>query len=435
MIVRLLWKMLQLIGIYRPYVISNAYLKLLYYYWSQRLGRDGVPVAVIDHNFIQDIESLQKQARGQGVNLIRIPYQPFYLMAALFFPEGLRDGSYRTDALLDARAGYHRLMRAFLTRWGVRTKLSGFLTPSDSFFWIREPIGILKEFGISCLVIDKEGTISPHSMEHHSRQLQEFYPFMSDAIIVWSERQRDFWQRTGVPAEKIVVAGQPRSDFFFDSSLWMSRKRLLPPGKRFILFFTFETDAYAPVPGEHIWRELRNDIHQSLIECAKGYPDHLFVVKTHPQQQDRAQVQQEFEKTGLKNILVLHGPQVSRHLIVHADLVLGFQTTALIEAILAGKRVAYAEWSQEVCQNRHHLIPFHEAGGIDLLRSRGELDELLRSLLARDDFSLPPGAAAARRPFVDIYIPNADGNVSRRVLTEVKRTIDSRNSRRGRGNK
>jgi hypothetical protein len=430
MIAKFIWNALKIIGIYRAYIVLNTYVKLDCYYWSQRLRHAGIPVVIIDHNFIQDISLLQRHAADSGINLIRLPYEPFFMLGALFFNEDVRDGSYQIDAVQESRASYNRLIRALFSFWKPQAKISCFLTPSDSFFWIREPVSVLREKGIPCLVIDKEGTISPHSMEHHSRQVADFFPLISDGIIVWSERQREFWNKTGVADEKILVAGQPRSDFFFDTALWMQRERLLPKSSRVIVFFTFETDAYAPVPGDHIWTGLRGDIHRSLIGYAGKFPDLLFVVKTHPQQQDRALVQAEFAATGLKNILVLHGPQISRHLIVHADLVIGFQTTALIEAMLAAKRVVYTEWSREVSENLDQLIPFHEARGIDVMRSRGEFEALLDGIFARDDYLVPALAQAGRKEFIDVYIPNADGNVSRRVMKHVREVIETGKTRR-----
>jgi len=426
MITNVIWSILIFIGVYKPYTVANTYFKLQYHYWSQRFGKSGIPAVIIDHNFIQDIDLLQKHSEEHGINLIRLPYEPFYMLASLFFGKDVRDGSYLSDAMQKPRASYNRLIRVFFSFWRADAKFSCFLAPSDSFFWIRELVFVLQEKRVPCFVIDKEGTISPHSMEHHSRQVRKSYPFMSDAIIVWSERQRDFWKRTGVPDEKIEVAGQPRSDFYFDSSLWMPRKRLFPRSKRIIILFTFETDAYSPVPGDHIWRELRSDIHGTLIEFARKFPEILFVVKTHPQQQDKALVEQEFRATGFRNIMVLHGPQISRHLIVHADLVIGFQTTALIEAMLAGKRVVYTEWSREVSENLHHLIPFHVAQGIDVVRSRKQFEDTLASVLVNDDYSVPIETMAARKPFIDVYIPNADGMVSQRVMSHVKRRIDAR---------
>jgi hypothetical protein len=414
-------------GVYRIIIITLVFWKIVFAYLRQRSPAEGVPVAVIDHNFIQDIDALKRQAASAGINLIAFWYEPFYKLAEQYFPEHIRDGSYLTVEMQECARRYRRLLVLLLAVWRPWRSVSCLLMPSDSFFWIRELVVLLKEYGIPCVVIDKEGTISPHSMEFHSRQISERYPFISDYIIVWSERQKAFWMRTGVVEEKIFIAGQPRSDFFFDRDAWLPKKQLPCGDKHMVLFFTFETDAYAPVPGDHIWSELRNDLHSELIALAGRYPEICFVVKTHPQQADRFAVEREFAASALSNIKVLHGPEIARHLIVHADLVIGFQTTALIEAMLAEKRVIYTEWSKEVCANQHHLIPFQNAAGIDIVRSRQEFSVLVDGTLRQHAFAVADDTMDARKRFVDIFIPNADGNASRRVMLQVKKIIAARN--------
>jgi hypothetical protein len=410
--------------ILNPVAILHAALCIECSYWLQRLSRPGIPVLIIDHNFVQDIDALRYAAAGRNINLISISFAHFYLLAELYFPVEIREESYFRAEMEPCKRAYRSLLEKLLSIWQPTKRMRCFITPSDSFFWIRELIDLLQGKGIPCLVVDKEGTISPHDMEHFSKRVAGLFPLISDFIIVWSQRQHEFWVRTGVDPGKISIAGQPRSDFFFHPERWLSRESLVGKTGRLFLVFTFETDAYAPIPGEHLWRELRSDIHQTIEAFARQYPDHLFVIKTHPQQRDRLLVAQEFARTGLKNILVLHGPEISRHLIVRSDVIIGFQTTALIEGMLAAKRVIYTEWSQGVRSNLQNLIPFHEAPGIDRARSRQEFEHILRETILNDNFEVNPRTMAIRKPFIDVFIPNADGKVSERVMERVVQIIE-----------
>ena len=62
-------------------------------------------------------------------------------------------------------------------------------------------------------MIDKEGTISPYFFDYYANEIKSKYPLLSQKILVWSERQKLFWKKTGVEEHKIKVVGQPRSDF------------------------------------------------------------------------------------------------------------------------------------------------------------------------------------------------------------------------------
>lgn len=421
------WDLIRLIGIYNWYVVADCLVKVIGYYLIQRRKSAGYPVVVIDHNFIQDIEALKAVSATEKINLICIPYDSFYLLGCSCFNEDIRDGSYLVDEMTEPKKHYRKILQKLFTFWRPQKFIKAFVAPSDSFFWIREIVALLQERSIPCIVVDKEGTISPHSMEFFSMQIAKLYPFISDWILVWSERQKSFWQRTGVTAEQIRVVGQPRSDFYFNTSVWLPGSSLPGGDKPLILFFTFETDAYAPTPGDHIWRGLRQDIHSCLVEFAVAYPDVHFVVKTHPQQIDKYEVEQEFANHVASNISVLHGPELARQLIVNADVIIGFQTTALIEAMLARKRVIYTEWSEEVSTRQHHLIPFHKAQGIDIVNSRQEFAALLASIIETDNFIVSEECQEMRKEFTDIFIPNADGKASTRVLQNLRNFIEQNN--------
>lgn len=418
-------KILKKLHIIKPVAILYAALSIEYSYWLQRRSRSGIPVLIIDHNFVQDIDALRYAAKDNGINLISISFAPIYLLAELYFPVDIREGSYFEEEMDSCKLDFRMLLEKMLRFWKISRRIHCFLAPSDSFFWIRELIVLLQEKGIPCIVVDKEGTISPYDMEHFSNKVPSLFPFISDLIIVWSQRQKEFWLRTGVNNEKIIIAGQPRSDFFFNPERWLSRESLVGKCNKLFLVFTFETDAYSPIAGQHLWRELRSDIHKTIEIFARQYPDYVFVIKTHPQQRDRMLVEHEFTQTGLKNILVMHGPEISRHLIVQSDLIIGFQTTALIEGMLAGKKVIYTEWSQFVRNNLQNLIPFHEASGIDRAQSLEEFKCILNNTIQNDDFNVDDRIMAIRQPFIDVFIPNADGKVSERIMNQVLHVINN----------
>jgi hypothetical protein len=54
------------------------------------------------------------------------------------------------------------------------------------------------------VVVQKETTISPDTMEDHSLIVGEFAPFVSDYMTVCSERHREFWLRAGVDGGRVV---------------------------------------------------------------------------------------------------------------------------------------------------------------------------------------------------------------------------------------
>src|SRR5262249_15163405 len=117
------------------------------------------------------------------------------------------------------------------------------------------------------------------------------FPFISDYLMVCSERSKRFWQVAGAAEDKIEVTGQPRFDFYRQPELWKTLKEsgihFADPTRLTILFMSYELYAYlsyadydASTPG---WAELRNGTVEALVEMAIEHGFNL-MVKPHPQQ-------------------------------------------------------------------------------------------------------------------------------------------------------
>ncbi len=107
----------------------------------------------------------------------------------------------------------------------------------------------------------------------------------------------------------------------------------------------------------------------------------------------------------------------SRQLIRTTDVVLGFQTTAIYEAAVAGKPVIYAAWGPTFERMRWRLIPFHEVPG---LVHHATSVESLRELLGGDlrQLTPAPGTAVAA---AEEHIGPVDGHAAMRALTSMRR--------------
>ena len=105
----------------------------------------------------------------------------------------------------------------------------------------------------------------------------------------------------------------------------------------------------------------------------------------------------------------------TRELIVGADIVVGFQSTALYEAVAAGRPVIYAAWGEEYERSRHGLIPFDQAppACIHHATSAAKLSQMFSE-------DLPPAGVTCTAWYEEALGP-VDGlatdRVTRRLLT------------------
>jgi hypothetical protein len=317
-------------------------------------------VLAMDHYFDQDLRSLEADPR---VDVRRFPYQRLRRAALRMIGSAVATGlqAYNRPEVADARARYARWLNREVRRLYLERSFDVIVLPSDTFFYVRTLPQAAHALGIPVVVVQKETTISHDTMTQHSLEMREQARFISDFMTVCSDLQREFWMRAGADGDLISVTGQPRFDAYAEP-----RPRAVSQRKR-VLFLSYFLDAYVPGVGRgrglRTWEPLRTATESALIDAARRGTCDL-VVKCHPQQPHRAEVARYARLAGTAwnvGVSVADVDADTRDLILASDVVVGFQTTALYEAVAARKRTIYAAWGAEYQRYRSGLIPFHTA--------------------------------------------------------------------------
>lgn len=391
-------------------------------------------ILIIDHNFGQDIDALI-YAASENYDFKMVSPWYFASRARKYFP----------DAVFSGLAEYHKPVYEVARRkWAQEAKkalqelyyvfpFDVIISPSDTFFYIRNVVKAASESGIPFVVVQKETTISPDTMRHHSREISKFFPFISDYMTVCSDRHKNFWLAAGAPRDKIEVTSQPRFDFYRQPERWTSWKELgiaLDATKETILFFSYDLDAYVPVEkhaARTSWKKLREETEDTLGRLAKEQLYNL-LVKPHPQQdpQDvekiKARLQDLSGNAWLKTVHLLEREFDTRQLIVNSDIIVAFQTTALLEALIAGKDVIYTYWADEGRELEDALIPYHKHTDImKCVRSPKELRDYLLSAPRRK-----PDVAKKMRKRLTLFeehLGRLDGKAAQRVLRVIVKVV------------
>lgn len=386
-------------------------------------------ILFIDHYFRQDIDAFMFHRHGH--EYWTTPHTSFIRLARRIFHESVFTGllEYHQPEHARARRRYSEVARQ---RVHDLYRLYGFdviVAPSDTFFWIRPLIEATQELGIPFVVLQKESTIPPGWMTGPAQEWGRLFPFIADRMYVSSEHHRAFWINAGTPPERILVTGQPRFDIYRQPGRWRTVAELgldFPPARKNVLYLTYDVSAYLPYVdrGDRIpWAQLREETEQVLTALAGAGAVNL-LVKPHPQPgEDHASRLRQLAQ--LRNVFLLPGDADTRQLIVNADIVVGFQTTAMFEALAAGKDVIYTFWSSPAWQYAEALIPFHSADRV-LLCARSP-DELRSAVLrcvqgtGRAEIS-----AAAREAFFTQYLGPLDGGATKRCLADLQFFVESR---------
>jgi len=346
--------------------------------------------------------------------------------AHMFFDEDVRLLRTPYDSTDPRRiAQYRDECRLLFKRLYRRFEFRVLMTSSDVFYWVREFIGVAREFGVTCVVLDKEGTISPYAYDAIAERIRALAPFVSDHIYVWSESQREFWKKIGVAEHQITVVGQPRSDLFFTEHRH-DVDAYFPTVQPLVSVFSFDDAAYLPreaVDRGISWKGLKRQTLDVVELLAEAYPDHNFLVKAHPQQRDLGELRARYSRD---NLAVVGGAAIANELIQRSDLIIGFQTTALIEAMMLDRPVIYTAWDEYYREYlTDALLPLHRARGIVLAHSPADFETICRRFLSGDlsDFEFSDAEVRERRIFVNRYLHEPDGHVCERIWTELARFI------------
>lgn len=407
------------------------------YFWYFFLRKTPKPtgkkknILVVNHVFEQDIEALEKA--NTTFNFITISAFVLRNVGTLFFPPEVESYTFFNSPSLDPiKKRYEKVIDRFIDRLIKKYTLSGIISPSDNFFYIRQLVLSAQKRQIPFIVVDKEGTICPAYFTHFARYIREKCPLLADSILVWSDRQKLFWEKTGVPKDRIYVTGQPRSDFWHQQDRWLSKEQLGIPGLRstskILLFFTYDPWAYTPdymiEKGEMNWSRLRQETTRVIYAFAKKHPEIDVIIKAHPQQLDLKELQEDIDAQHTTSVHLVTGSTLSNQLIINADCIVGFQSTALIEAMLTKKPILYTFWGEARDKWSKDLIPFHETAGVTVTASPDQLAESLEKAFLIHE--LPKDVEVARKVFVDEYFFSVDGQASRRTLDVLERLINMR---------
>ena len=359
-------------------------------------------IVAVDHFFGQDLDTLRSRL-GELDQCTVLPYQRIRRIAQRHFPKEAFEGvATAFDPRFESCWTSYRHSIARFTRWILSAyRPNVLLLPSDSIFYLRPVIEQFRNFGVRVAVVQKETTISPMTMANHAATIRRFVPFTSDITTVCSQRHRLFQIECGTPSGLIVVTGQPRFDVYRAPTV---HRIPSATGLPHLLYLSYDDRAYLPLDSGCCWQELRRQTELVISEAARSGRWRV-TAKRHPQQRPGADWLDPAVEVANQSV-------DTRQLLLEADVVVGFQTTALLEAAAARRPVLYAAWGPVFDANHAQLIPYdkhpecvtHAAG-----------PEHLAELLGRGPEALPRPTTDAD-PFIGEHLGVIDGGASERVI-------------------
>lgn len=377
-------------------------------------------VLFINHHFDQDIEAMTKEARTHTIRVLHFSY--FRKQALRILPKPIIEdhkGAWDSPQYTRERQMWENKARQIIYDYYKVFPFDVVVAPSDTFYYLRDVVKAVQNLGIPYIILQKETTISPYAMIDHAAEIGRTFPFISDLMLVCSERHKQFWLNTGANGSNIIVIGQPRFDYYLKPEQHLSWKDLaipIPEETKTILFLSYDVGAYSPEGEQNSisWQEMRSQTEEALLTLAReGY---VVLVKPHPQQKHSGEQERLQKFSGTlwnRNFFFLEGKLDVRHLIINADIIVGFQTTALFEAMIAKKYVIYTFWTEKPYIYADLLIPFHKIP--HLLRCVHSPEELIQAVHECQRTIIDDTIQNQRTLFFFEYLGPFDGKATERA--------------------
>ena len=236
------------------------------------------------------------------------------------------------------------------------------LTGNFGYCAEREFAAVVEAAGTPFVALHKENVRPPKRIAYwHHLYKERRGPFAGRRVLVYNDIERELEIASMVAApEKIVVTGMPRLDRIHRwrrQNVGATKDRTRPQ----VLFLAFaryekltgiQRKPAAGIAGDMeliegedwgklSWSELGEDSHRAMVELARRRPDISVIVKTKGQRRKKDDIlaMLQFAADNMPpNLKIVDGGDPF-DLMVESRVVIGFNTTGLLEAIAAGKPV------------------------------------------------------------------------------------------------
>jgi hypothetical protein len=356
----------------------------------------------------------------------------------------LEDNNYISDQpdVEASKKAYRSFMKDLWLKLRVIYGFDAVLSGNFAYYADHEFAAALEELGVPFIVLQKENLKTPGFMGFFSYLYRERRgPFLGREILVYNDIERRLEIDCGVVSEeRVSIVGMPRLD-----RLHRMRGNSVQGGTRpVVLFFSFGPKTGLPllvrktgseILGNHerlsgdmeslSWERLCRECHMAMVRLARETPGIDVLVKSKIRDRERTAMYEMLggEERLPPNMKIVVGGDPLK-LIESSHVVCAFNTTALFEALAAGRTVVVPRFEEALDSA---MIPYVVDTGeaVDYANSPDELVRLLAQH-ARSQGKAETELSDRKKKVLEKWVGNTDGRSGERVRDAVVRIIGER---------
>ena len=273
-----------------------------------------------------------------------------------------------TSALLEKRLIYRTFLRYVLKHLFNRIRIDAVVSAAvhyrHDYDWGAASVSL----GIPFIVLHRENLVASNaSKQILFERMRSFRPFEGSHIVVHNAIMKDLFVRSGyAPAEKVTALGALRMDRWVKSEF--SRRDSSRPTVAFFSFGPAAGVLAAPRPQwpsnerEFLYRFCRRS-HVAILELARERPDIRVIVKPKWAGDWPDKLRAIWADAGYMTMppnLAVDCEINAQALIAASDVVVGFNSTVLLEAGMQGKPVVLPLFDEAATDTWKDSIMFHD---------------------------------------------------------------------------
>lgn len=386
--------------------------KLKYIFSSANKKSNKKKILVLYRSYgVDDLEYLIKDHDSSYEFLFfpRNNIKKIYNKFVLKFSDKISDNHYHTEDvnIEKARERYRNFIKKILQKILNTNPLSAVISFNFRYHSEREVHKACKEIDLKFIVCQKESLIIEGEKEFYKKLNASNGRFQGHFMTVYTDYFKKLIVDSEICEEKnVFVIGMPRADYYF--------KNKEKKNNHILFLIPTVRQPYGYNKSEDLFNvdSLTTEVTKTLIDFAKLNSEQEIIFKSKIYLKNEKKQEEIISKANLKNCIFLKGGD-SRNLIKDAKIVIGFNSTGLIESLLVNKHVIlpYFDIKDHESYKKYTL---NLKNFVHYAYSKNEMIEHLNKICNN---SLPSKSFDNKEinDAIKFYIGNVDGKSSSRL--------------------
>ena len=390
--------------------------------------------------FLEDIE--ESLLCDSDFDVLCWPNYALKAIASSMLNPHLNNKRYASDdpAIEASKQVYRQFLVEMWQHFQTLKPIDVVLSANFGYFAQREFGAALEKCGTPFMVLHKENVKSPGRVKYWHAYYETRGEFEGRKILVYNETERDLQIAAGTSGpEKQVVTGMPRLDRLHR---WRRANAGIDANTAHtqVLLFSFwrkeKVTATERITADRIrvddpdgewaafgWSELCEKTHRAVVQAARMRPNARFVIKTkaHSRRVDDIwEILRQADGPLPDNLEVISGGDPFP-LLIGSTVVIGFNTTALLEALAAGKPVIVPNFDEALDPRMQDLI-IDVGDAVDRPESAEDLVKMICDYVDTPR-EIPMNISSDASHALRYWVGNEDGAAGQRVLAAVRNEV------------